>query len=414
MCGFMIHDGRGHFDGRLISRRGPDGQRTIGINGIFFTHYLLHITGAKVYQPFVSKDGNIVALYNGEIYNHDFHLSDGENIIPLYQQYGDQFPCFLDGEYAIVLFDFSRDLAFYITDPFATKPLWRNGVYAASYQSGAGAGAHKVRANTIETVRISTGKTIDVLSEYHYFDFRQLGDDYENCINAFEMAISKRKKGRCFIGLSSGYDSGAIACELQRQGCDFKSYSIEASEDKKILVKRSHHHPIECIASFDFVAQQKHLLMHAEDFNYAIEYDHGLCTESYKKDYAAWGLSHICMLGAGEGRRVYISGTGADEILCDYSLIPMQSQFKGVWPEKLSPWRNFYDSCMYSYLGKEECVAGSWGIETRYPFLDKHFVQAFLSLKPELKMRYYKAPLHAYLERRNFPFKLNRKIGFSI
>jgi hypothetical protein len=68
---------------------------------------------------------------------------------------------------------------------------------------------------------------------------------------------------------------------------------------------------------------------------------------------------------------------------------------------------------MYSYIGKEEMVGGSWGIETRYPYLDTEFVQAYLSLTASLKNRRYKAPLDEYMTRHNFPFQRGRKIGFS-
>jgi hypothetical protein len=68
---------------------------------------------------------------------------------------------------------------------------------------------------------------------------------------------------------------------------------------------------------------------------------------------------------------------------------------------------------MYSYIGKEEHVGGSWSIETRYPYLDSAFVQSYLSLTAELKNRNYKAPLYEYLTRERFPLQVGRKIGFS-
>ena len=67
---------------------------------------------------------------------------------------------------------------------------------------------------------------------------------------------------------------------------------------------------------------------------------------------------------------------------------------------------------MESYLAKEEYVAGAYGIETRYPFLDIDVVQEFLWLTPELKNRYYKSVLHDYLSHNNYPFKEGEKIGF--
>ncbi len=62
---------------------------------------------------------------------------------------------------------------------------------------------------------------------------------------------------------------------------------------------------------------------------------------------------------------------------------------------------------------KEEIIGGSHGIEQRYPFLDKDVVQEFLWLKPELKNKYYKAPIHNYLNENNYPFTPNEKLGFN-
>ena len=67
---------------------------------------------------------------------------------------------------------------------------------------------------------------------------------------------------------------------------------------------------------------------------------------------------------------------------------------------------------MVSYLVKEEYVAGSYGLETRYPFLDKKVVQEFLWLKAELKNRNYKSVIDAYLTSEDYPFEKNKKRGF--
>ena len=42
---------------------------------------------------------------------------------------------------------------------------------------------------------------------------------------------------------------------------------------------------------------------------------------------------------------------------------------------------------------KEELTAGALGIEARYPFLDKNFVQEYLWLKSSNKNREYKSVL---------------------
>ena len=93
-----------------------------------------------------------------------------------------------------------------------------------------------------------------------------------------------------------------------------------------------------------------------------------------------------------------------------------ESSFAGQFPmdlEQIYPWPNFYNSKMEMYIAKEEYIAGSFGIETRYPFLDKEVVQEFLWLSHELKNKYYKSVVHQYLTTNNFPFDLNNKIGFQ-
>jgi hypothetical protein len=62
---------------------------------------------------------------------------------------------------------------------------------------------------------------------------------------------------------------------------------------------------------------------------------------------------------------------------------------------------------------KEEYIAGAYGIETRYPYLDKQLVQEFLWLTPELKNKVYKAPLDFYMTSQKYPFEKGVKRGFS-
>ena len=64
------------------------------------------------------------------------------------------------------------------------------------------------------------------------------------------------------------------------------------------------------------------------------------------------------------------------------------------------------------YLNKEEYIAGHYGIETRYPFLDKYLVQEVVWLDSKLKNSKYKSALHEYLSKNNFPFA-EEKIGFN-
>lgn len=394
MCGLMVHKGRGNF--KYIRHRGTH-QTECEINGFKFAHSLLPITGQFTEQPFV--DENIVCEYNGEIYNHQFFKSDGENLIPLYREHGIKFPQQLDGEYAIALYDFGNDLALFITDPFGTKPLWRNGIECASYESGVG--GHQVPPNTVEGVMISTGKELFAFNHQEW-DWMQYKETYDDWIRAFEQAIQKRATYRCFIGLSSGYDSGAIATELFKQGIIFKGYSVFNNENEEIIRARKKY----CL-EFEEIRVDKNYKLEIEDVPYKY------CNEeTVLSDKASLGLASICEKAHQEGRKVLLSGQGADEIIGDYKLYPKQSNFRGIFPKKLAEWENFNGGTQRDYLNKEEYVGGAFAIETRYPFLDKQLVQEFLWLAPELKNRHYKAPIYEYLTRNNVPFEKDVKRGF--
>jgi asparagine synthetase B (glutamine-hydrolysing) len=397
MCSFTVAKGRANND--AIRFRGPDITNKETHFGLNFTHNLLAVTGVPTPQPFVDKE--IVVVYSGEVYNHPFSKSDGENIIPLYRKHGLLFANELDGEFAIALYDFKTNIALFVTDRFGTKPLWRSGIECASYRSGVG--GREIEPNTVECVQISTEKELFRVN-YHEWDWNQYKDSYDDFLNAFERSIKKRATERCFLGLSSGYDSGAICHELVKQGVNFKAFSILNNESIGVIIERG-----KKAYEFDTIAVSKDsdLLKDVEDIEYIRAGE-----KSVKEDKASYGLASICKQAKREGRKVYLSGQGADEIIGDYKLYPKQSAFKGVFPDELKEWENFSGGLQRDYIHKEEHVAGAYGIETRYPFLDTEVVQEFLWLKPELKNRNYKAPIYEYLIKNHVPFDKEVKRGF--
>jgi asparagine synthetase B (glutamine-hydrolysing) len=115
----------------------------------------------------------------------------------------------------------------------------------------------------------------------------------------------------------------------------------------------------------------------------------------------------IHSLARREGRRVFLSGQGGDEIL------DARRHWPGyLFPDKLRQWPDFSGGFQTAYLTKEEFVAGALGTEGRFPYLDRNMVQEFLWLSPELKNRNYKAPLHEYMTRCGYPFDEGVKTGF--
>ena len=405
--------------------RGPDRTNIVDINGVQFLHNLLHLTGELTIQPFIKDD--VAVVFNGEIYNYkDFgdYKTDGEVLIDLYKEHGIEFIKLLDGEFAICLIDFKNELILISTDPFACKPLWYDfkdeEFCIASYNSQLSqlgfSNGTKLYANTTLVFDLKSYELKDKITNFD-FNIKQYKNTYDDWIRAFEKSIEKRvqSKYKIYLGLSSGYDSGAIACELLNQNVDFKTYTIAGPEDKGIIesrVERIPNHEVIYMTRKEYDTEQKYLNETCEDFSYG--------GYNFKGDKASVGLSHICSKASQEGYRIYLSGQGADEIISDYGFqgnkIYNHSQFGGLFPSNLTgfwPWVSFYDGTQIQYLNKEEYVAGHYGIETRYPFLDKYLVQEFLWLDSTLKNSKYKSSLDEYLRRNDFPFSSGHKIGFN-
>jgi asparagine synthase (glutamine-hydrolysing) len=433
MCGFGFTNKQldnDQFDSvtEFTRRRGPDKTTRHQENEYFFFHHLLSITGAFVEQPYIDQKSDIFCIYNGEIYNHEEFGSfqtDGQCLIPVYQEYGESFCRQLDGEFALVLVDFKKQRLIVSTDTFSTKPMWLaiegSQIGVASYSSAVirmgFQKAEKVPANTTRVFDLKDLQLLKTIS-VNDFDLRQFKESYDDWITAFENSIRKRTRGlreQVFIGLSSGYDSGAIACELSRQAVPFMAYTVKSAETPKVLNERfARHDQNECIklTRSQYRASKHFLKNNAEDFVFG-EY---VVTE----DWGAIGLSYVCQSARRDGYKILLSGQGADEIISDYGFggtkYLRESGFGGLFPEDLSsifPYTNFYEGAQVKWMFKEESVAGSHGIETRYPFLDKACVQEFLWLTHSLKNLCYKAPVGEYLKRNNYPFEEGVKMGFS-
>ena len=434
MCSILVTNRNiQNFDGvnYFLKLRGPDHTVVHKQNGVTFVHNLLSISGAFTPQPFV--EGDIVALHNGEIYNYGDYPSDGYCMIPAYHQYGVNFTQQFDGEFAVVLADFIQNHIIISTDLFKTKPLFiavndkEFGIstYSTPLERLGFVDIKPIEANSILLLDLNTYK-VDKIRNVYDWDLRQHKTTFDDWIKAFDRSIEKRTsrlRERIFIGLSAGYDSGSIACALDHQGVDYKAYSVTGSENTDILNQRiKQHHQYLDRNTEAWERSFRHINLNTEEFKYTIhssssdynEYDRSLIYDSGSR-----GLSLICDQARSEGFKIYLSGSGADEIISDYGYggnkIFPHSNFGGLFPEDLStifPWASFYGSTMQSYLAKEEYVSGSYGIEGRYPFLDRDVVQEFLWLTADLKNSKYKSCIDEYLMRNQYPYQAGIKTGF--
>lgn len=415
----------------FLQRRGPDKTNIFTNEKFTYLHNLLSITGKFSPQPLENND--VILMYNGEIYNYlEFgnYPSDGDSIIDLYLNLGVKSFELLDGEFAICIHDLKRQEIILVTDTFSTKPLFFSvndgyiGVssYVSTLEKSNFVNIQKVESNTI-IVFDDTTFEIKERKKLYLFDITQNVTSFDSWIENFKNAISKRVNTELdvLVPMSSGHDSGAICSFLNEMNRDYISYTILGNEDRKIISDRLTLNTNKRKEIIESLNQKKLEEISSQFISYVEKFDYG--PNPYKKthngfdDFGAIGLFHILNeMKSKFGIKIVISGQGSDEIMSNNPNYGFETSNPSIFPEDLKtifPWGNFFLGSQWSYLMKEECIAGSLGIETRYPFLDRKVVQSYLNLNHNLKNLYYKSPITHYFKSIEYPYH-SRKIGFQI
>ncbi len=438
MCGIIISDlsipKKAY---KFVEKRGPDNTNEISHKDINFVHFLLHLTGEKRIQPI--KDDNIVCIFNGEIYNYKEIFADAksdvDSILYIYKEKGVEGLKDLDGEFAIVIFDFNRNEIVLSSDIFHTKPLFYKldeNIVISSYESS----CQVIKKDTYKSIEPNEILVFDLFTRelknklvLHNFYLEQKKNNYDDYIEAFEKAVLKRypENEIPLVTLSSGLDSGAIACCLNKFNKSSLFMSIPKNENIKTLKNRNlilkDNHKFIVLSKVEKTNFFNYLTNNCEqciwDWRYHKKLNH---IDNAFNMGSMLGKSKIITLTKVNYPkiRVLYSGIGADEVMAHNSYYSCGWGNVDVFPSKLEtvfPWVNFFGGTMDNYLRGDEYVGGCFGYETRYPFCDKDVVQEFLSLKPELKNNYkgskYKPALLYYLTKEKFPFH-NKKIGFNV
>lgn len=125
-----------------LAHRGPDADGFWSQDGVHLGHRRLSIidleTGA---QPMSNEDGSVVIVFNGEIYNHlalregllrRGHIfktrSDTEVLVHLWEEKGVELPEFIEGMFALAIWDRKQKSLFLARDRMGKKPLyWHQG-----------------------------------------------------------------------------------------------------------------------------------------------------------------------------------------------------------------------------------------------------------------------------------------------
>lgn len=284
MCGIAgIHAPGGEADPRVVAamtarlvHRGPDGDGFFDAPGIALGMRRLAIIDPEHgHQPLFDESRDLVAVFNGELYNHaelrrDLEArghrlnsgSDGEVIPHLFEEHGPAFVERLNGIFAIALWDGRERTLHLFRDRFGVKPLYyarANGrlSFASEIKAlladesipreidpvavdqfltfrfvpsprTALSAVRKVPPATVLHSREDGVKETEYAAEpprAHRTDRAALVAEYRE---AFERAVERQMMSDVPIGvmLSGGVDSGAVCAVMAKHAPEVKAYTV--------------------------------------------------------------------------------------------------------------------------------------------------------------------------------------------
>ena len=397
MCGIFCIQGtnlKGAYSSFSLGRnRGPENSILMQVNpSLTVGFHRLAINGfgkASSEQPLELE--NCVLVCNGEIYNwRRLHgelgvkcvsQSDCEIIIHMYRHFGILYTLQkLDGVFAFVLYDKSKDLLFAARDQFGVRPMFK----------GTGKG-HRVYSSEMKMMPKGVA-SVDQFPPGTY-QCNGLGHTpFATTVGSTELALS-RDQSMALIRdalesavrkrvlntdrdvvclLSGGLDSSLIAALVAREIAPKRlhTYSIGMRGSPDLHFAQmvanhigSEHHSVEL--------PQKEFL----DAVVKVVYD----TETYdvttvRASVGNWLVAqHIRRTS---NAKVVFNGDGSDECCGGYLYMmnaPTPLAFDKECRKLLS---NIH---LFDVLRSDRCIS-SHGLEARTPFLDRGFVQAYLSV----------------------------------
>lgn len=381
-----------------LRHRGPDGAARYRDETALLVHTRLSIidlaTGA---QPLHNEDKSIWLICNGEIFNylelraellargHRFYTqSDSEVIIHLYEEYGLDFVDYLNGQFAICLWDTRCKTALLVRDRVGIAPLFytekQGSLYFASEAKAIVAGLQERPSLDVHAFNqllsfwspvspnsmfagireVAPGQMLiyrdGKLSRRRYWDLSFPAHNEYDAIGVDEAAsqvhdllvdsteIRLRADVPVAAYLSGGLDSSIIASLIRRYsqaplqtfsltfadaGLDESSYQAEM-----VAALQTLHNSVRC--SDDDIARE---------FQAAIW--HG---EMPLVRTAPVPMGVLSNLVHREGTRVVLTGEGADEVFGGYDIFK-EAKLRRFWASNpRSEWRHLLIRRLYPYL----------------------------------------------------------------
>lgn len=452
MCGIFFYRGKTfrHCDiNEMISHfnhRGPDNTtiKTKGDMMMIFWRLRINDTTEAGDQPFISEDDNYFLICNGEIYNYKdlgqndkcSSQSDCEALFHLLKNNSNRhlIPQRLDGVYAYVFYDNTKDEVFIARDPYGVRGLFELSFYNVDgdiekmYASEMKMLypfyeilAKKKNIRNLELTPFIPGSSYQFhfTSTYHYpYKYFHLPDLEKNIrmseyyqenmkedeikvmiSSLFEDAVRKRlvmsdREVGCF--LSGGLDSSLVAGYAmkirKKMGCTtpFHTFSIGFPNSPDLYYARK-------VA--DFIGSEHHEVIVGKDeiLSYLPEIVRvGETVDITTIRASTWMYALSKYIKEKTNIVVILSGEGSDELSQGYLYFKKAPNSKDASDES----HRLLNELYYYDVLRADRMTAAHGLEVRVPFLDKEFTRFYLSTPYE--MRYTRNGIEKYLLRSSF------------
>jgi asparagine synthase (glutamine-hydrolysing) len=417
MCGIFcflnnIIFSKENLDNNLMlgKKRGPDNTVSkIYSDNLYFGFHRLSINGLDEGSNQPIEIDNIKLICNGEIYNYKqlFNTmnikpktnSDCEIIIHLYKKYGiKQTLNMLDGVFAFILYD--NEKIYVSRDPHGVRPLYmykkeKQIIFSSELkminpyiEDGYEILSNFLPGSTMYLENSNNKWEIKDLFKYTIFPYSNIyfetnyQDIYKNIVDKLTEAVRKRVKNTdrevCCL-LSGGLDSSLICAISQKilgeKNIELETYSIGLKDSvdlkyaKKVADYLNTKHTEIIVTEDDFINNIENVIHDIESYD----------TTTVRASIGNYLLGKY--ISENSNAKVVLNGDGSDELAGGYLYfhacedpIEFDKECK----------RLLEDIHSYDVLRSDKCIS-SHGLEPRTPFLDRGFVQYYLSINPYIR-----------------------------
>ena len=335
----------------------------------------------------------MVKIYNYKkiIKKYNFKMkseSDCEVILHLYNKLGiEKTLKELDGVFAFCIYDKNKDLMLAGRDPFGVRPAFLGISSRSEILIGSEIKAIKDLSSTITPLPPGTWWQSDdpqKLNIYYFYDYKVKNINKDGILKDTERLLSesviKRLMSEREIGclLSGGLDSSLIAGLVSKYSSQTNlntfSIGLNGSPDLKYAqivadYIGSNHHSVK-LTQDDFLNAIEEVIYNIESYD----------TTTVRASIGNYLISKY--IRDNTDVKVVFNGDGADEVCMGYVYNKNAPSEKDFFDENVRLLKEIH---YFDVLRSDRSISSN-GLEARTPFLDKNFVNHYMSIDPKLKM----------------------------